>query len=146
MPGVWTRYEQVRREVRSLRIQQVVKMSRREEIERPVQRIQRYNRAGYWLTQGLGVVALAAFGLTGLWTALGAKQSHWSFYLMGGAYAIATLLFLAGLLVSRRENQLSEGNCHTCGGEIKGHPPDDWVLECADCGHEWVLARRGDVS
>ena len=112
------------------------------EIDRPVQRIRLYNRIGYWLTQGLGVFSIAAFGLTFLWAALGAKQSHWSFYLMGGSYAIATLLLIAGLLVARRENKLSDGNCHMCGGVIKGQPPDDWVMECEDCGQEWVLAGK----
>lgn len=110
------------------------------EIERPVRRIQLYNRAGYWLAQGLGVFSIAAFGFTFLWTALGAKPSHWSYYLMGAAYGIATLLLIAGLLVNRRVNKLSDGNCHKCGGEIEWRQPDDWVLECEDCGQEWVSA------
>jgi hypothetical protein len=110
------------------------------EIDRSVQRIRLYKRVGYWLSQGVAIFSFAAFGLTILWAALGMQQSHWSYYLMGGAYVIGTLLLIAGLVVARRENALSDGNCHKCGGEINGRPPDDWVMECEDCGQEWVLA------
>jgi len=117
-------------------------MTIEDDIDRPVERIQWYNRASNWISMGLVIFSIAAYGLTLLWGVFGLKEGHWSTYLMGGAYAIATLLLIISVLVNRRKNKLSDGNCHKCGGVIKGQPPDDWLMKCEDCGQEWVLTGK----
>lgn len=86
--------------------------------------------------------------LFGLWALDGFPDAHWTIpYLFLHSVVITVAVTVASISYSKKGKTATPtlgSGCDSCGAEIDGEYGNDWVLNCTECGKEWVYAGNAE--